>query len=526
MQELHERVVTLYRAANRMDELATYCRDQIARAPEQRSFRTLLADVLATTGKTDEAKGVMAEAVERFPTDSGLSQKRVQLLEKLGDIDGASSEFQRAIAGSPEDHELYVDYGQFLANNRRTDAARNQWRHVLGTRISDAALAMRLAGLFEACGLVDDAAEAYERAISVNPKLGDAYTALASLHRARNEPEKADGALDRMWEASKDDAGALTALAAALHNTGKIDRAPEVISRACELQLDQTRLQEARSDLLVQAGRLEDALAVRRGAIDRYTNPIQQAEAVATLVSMHATAGTLGALKEREVARQATGKGDAVSLLILAEAADAERKLTEVRMHIDAMLALDPGNERALQKLARVQDAVSDIDGATATYRRLIERFPARARRYYEATVDLKLRFNDRGGAIETLEAPAKLDPASAATQSAVAEQLVRMGEWDRALGYFGTALKLQPGRHETRLGMGKALVATGRLEEALREFRTLASQRSDTDRAVEGLALMYDTASQLGKVEDVVDELQNRLECTHARHLSAARCR
>src|SRR6185436_15864407 len=109
----------LYRASKRLEDLAAYCRSQIQRAPEQTAMRILLADVQAAMGQTDAAKQTLAEAVELFPADATLSQKRVEFLERASDIEGASTEYQRIIGRHPEDAELYITYGQFLASNRQ-----------------------------------------------------------------------------------------------------------------------------------------------------------------------------------------------------------------------------------------------------------------------------------------------------------------------------------------------------------------------------------------------------------------------
>lgn len=513
VRELQDKIVALYRAGNRLEDLATYCRAQIERAPEQTAMRVLLADVQAALGKPDEGKKTLERAVELFPKDLALSQKRVEYLERLGDIDGVSAEYQRAIGQHGDDSELYISYGQFLAANRQVEGARNQWQHVLGTKLSDATLAVRLGALFEAYDLYDDAAGAYERAITVAPKQTEGYLALSRMHRVRGETDKAATALTRMGEANPDDGTMQGARAQALRDLGQLEDALAAITRACELMPDQVRFQQIRSELLAQNGKLDEALEARRVIIDKITNPIQQAEAIGTLVSMHVTADKLGALKAREEARLKDTPGSVVALLVLARIADSERDFPGVKTRLDAVLQAEPGNEMALTQLAKLQDATGDIDGAVATYTRLIERTPARARQFYEAIVDLKLRYGDRAGAVATLELMAKNDPASAATLGSVADQMVRMGDAERAIPYFEKALAVQPDRHETRLDYGKALFDAGRVEDAMAVYRVVATQRSDTDRAAEALGRLHDAASQLGRLEDLMDELQQQVE-------------
>jgi tetratricopeptide (TPR) repeat protein len=512
-KDLHERIVSLYRAANRLEDLATYSAAQIKRSPEQTAMRVLLADVQAAMGKPDLGKQTLAEAVELFPKDLPLSQKRVEFLERLGDIEGVSDEYQRIIGQHPSDSELYIAYGQSLAANRRVEAARNQWRHVLNTRVEDASLAVRLGALFEAYELYDDAAEAYERAITAAPKQPDAYTALSRLWLGRGMRRRPSPRWTGWARPTRRMRPRRPPWPQALRSLGKASEALDAITRASDIAPDQVRYQQIKSELLIQNGRLEEALDVRRAMIDKITNPVQQAEAIGTLVAMYASADKLVALKEQEEKRLAAKPQDIPALLVLARAADTQRDFPGMRARLDAILAIDPGHETALQQLAKLQDATGDINAAVETYTRLIQRTPARARQYYEATVDLKLRYADRSGAIETLQSMADGDPASAAVQSAVADQLVRMGDPERALKYFERALQVQPDRHETRLEFGKALVDAGRLEDALTAFRAVGTQRADTDRAFEAIGRMHDTALRLGRLEELIDELQQLVE-------------
>lgn len=512
-KELHERVVTLYRATNRLSDLVDYCNAQIKRAPEQTSMRVLLADVQAALGKPDDGKKTLADAVALFPKDLPLSLKRIEFLERAGDAPAIADEYQRIIGHHPADAELYISYGQFLAGNHQVEGARGQWRHVLDTKVEDATLAQRLGALFEAYELSEDAAAAYERAIAVSPRQPEGYLALSRMWTLRAEPEKAAAALDRLGTANPNDAAVQAALAQALRNLGKPDAALAAIDRACEIAPTQVKYPQMKADLLVQAGQLEQALAVRRDLVDKLTSPVQQVEAIATLVSMHASAGTLPKLIDQEKQRLTTKPNDVNSLLILARAADAQRDFAAMRGSIDQLLKVDPANETGLKQLAKLQDATGDIDAAVATYTKLIQLHPNRARPFYEAMVDVKLRYSDRAGAVATLENLAKSDPASVATQSAVAEQLVRMQESDRALPYFDKALSSQPDRHESRLEYGKALLASGRLEDAAAAFKAVALQRTDTDRAAEALGRLHDVVLQLGTLEDLIDDLHKQVE-------------
>src|SRR5205823_5177897 len=133
-------------------------------------------------------------------------------------------------------------------------------------------------------------------------------------------------------------------------------------------------------------------------------------------------------------------------------------------------------------------EAMGDTDSAVEAYRRLSEMCPARARQYYQAIADMKLRYNDKAGAIETFEKMVQSSPGNATVLKSVAEQLVRMQEYDKAIKLYEQSLKIQPDLAEVRLAYGKALFEAGRLDDALTEFKKTALQRTDRDSAIDAM--------------------------------------
>ncbi len=512
-QELHERIVALYRASGRLEDLVKYCRSQLERSPEQTGMRVLLADVLAASGDNDGARRTLDEAVQLFPKDRMLSERRVQFLERVGDAAAAAAEYERIIAQQPDDVELYIAYGQFLANNKQLEAARNQWKHVLKSDLADATLAHRLGSLFEPYELLDDAVECYERAIQLSPNRGETYAALARLWFVRGDKDKTLATLKRMSEAAPQDASHQAAVCHVAAGLGLTDEALAAITKACELAPQQADYQTNRADLLVQAGRLDEALSVRRVALGLLTQPGQLAQAANVLVSMHASANKLDSLKAAEQKRVEDDPKDSISLLLLARAADFERNFVEARQWLNRLLELDPAHEEARHQLARLLEATGDVDGAVDAYRKLIDLHPARARQWYQAVADLKIRDDDKAGAVETFERIVQTSPDNATVLKDVAEQLARMGEQEKAIERYEQSLRLQPDRHEIRLDYAGVLNEAGRLEDALAAYKTVALQRTDRDSAMEAMSKLHEVAARIGALDDLLDELAAQVE-------------
>lgn len=512
-QELHERIVALYRQSGRLDDLVKYCRDQLARRPEQTGVRVLLADVLAASGDNDAARKTLDEAVQLFPKDRTLSDKRVQLFERIGDSAAAASEYERVISQTPDDADLYVAYGQFLANNKQLDAARNQWKHVLNSELADATLAHRLGALFEPYEMLDDAVECYERAIKLSPARTESYAALARLWFVRGEKEKTIASLKRMAEAAAGDPANHAAVAQVAGGLGLIDEALAAIEKACELQPNSAEFQSNRADLLVQAGRVEDSLKVRRDTLMLLTAPGQLAQSAQVLVSMYGSAGKLDALKAAEKTRVDADAKDTVALLLLARAADFERDFVSAKNWLTKLLEVDATSEEGRHQFARLLEATGDIDGAVNAYRKLIDLHPARARQWYQAIADMRLRYADKAGAIDTFAKIVQTSPGNATVLKDVAEQLAKMGELEKSIDHYEQSLRIQGDRHDIRLAYGNVLADAGRLEDAMAAYRTVAMQKTDRDSANDAMGKLHDVAGRLGALDELIDNLQAQVE-------------
>ncbi|MEX2288058.1 MAG: tetratricopeptide repeat protein [Planctomycetaceae bacterium] len=512
-QELHDRVVKLYRASGRTDELIQYCRDQIKQKPEQTAMRSLLADVLVAADQADEAKAVLAEAVRLFPRDRALSETRVEVLERTKDLEGVSEEYERIIVQFPDEIEPYVSYGRFLARNQKLENARNQWKHVLAAKVATAELADRLGAMFEQYELYDDAVECYRRAIGLEPKRPESYIALSQLWFGRGDRDQAVAALDEMAAANPDDATMLARLSESLQRLSLPEKALEAVTKACTLEPEQYRYQSARADLLAQTGAVDESLSVRRQAIDLIKNPEQQIQAISILVNMHHTARKLAPLQQSESAGLTNDPHNPVRLLILAMAADLGRDFVAARTHLETLLREQPGHLEAHMQLARLLEASGEVDAAVRQYRAIIELAPARSRACYQAIAELKLRYSDHAGALETFEELAQSAPDNATVLRLVAEQLMRLEDTDKALRYFQKSVELRPDDSQGRLQYARALKETGQRENALKEFKQIALQVDDLASAGEATVLLYETAGQLGEIQTLLDELKGRVD-------------
>jgi Tfp pilus assembly protein PilF len=124
---------------------------------------------------------------------------------------------------------------------------------------------------------------------------------------------------------------------------------------------------------------------------------------------------------------------------------DYARQLTRVGRHdeaaalLDSVVAAEPENLRAIRALARVREALNDLAGAFALYRRALELAPDQGGLYGEFASFLNRQ------AQNIAQQGAELDPSSAVVAKTHGVALSRTGRFDEAVEALERAAELDP---------------------------------------------------------------------------------
>ncbi len=82
--------------------------------PTDRDARTYLVEAYASTGKTDQARKVLADALQRNAKDVDALLERSKLEIHFGDTDGAAADLRRVLNFRPDSAEAHVGLAQSL----------------------------------------------------------------------------------------------------------------------------------------------------------------------------------------------------------------------------------------------------------------------------------------------------------------------------------------------------------------------------------------------------------------------------
>jgi Flp pilus assembly protein TadD len=174
--------------------------------PHDAPMLEALAAVEVDEGRPDAAESLLRAALELAP-ESGAAHNQLGLVRKrAGALAEAEEHFQRAIELAPRDGSAYVNLANMLLDGQRERARAAELLRVAVTLLPRNAPALNsLAVALKGIGQLDEARDAYKRAIALRPTAAAFHHNLGLLHLqegmdTRKPKEEAAGARARARE--------------------------------------------------------------------------------------------------------------------------------------------------------------------------------------------------------------------------------------------------------------------------------------------------------------------------------------
>jgi predicted Zn-dependent protease len=505
-------------------------RRRMALLPDSPAPAFLLAELLARSGRSAEAKGTLEDLAAGAKAESVAHDAKAALARlalSQGDPAGARGLADAVLAKDPEHR--------------------------------DANLARAAAAL--AAGDAEEAIRSGRAALRQNPDWAPGLRLIAGAHLKKGEDELAAQALRKLLDAEPGDLEALGRLAGLLAARGELEQAAGLWGKAiaaagaeppaaglaarAAIRLEQRRWAEAEAEIdrlgrlpgqAATAALLEGRLELARGRPAEAREPLLEAvrlrpdavEPLAALAASHLAAGDAEAAVAAVRRRAAAAPDDAPAqhLLgeVLAQAGRAEEALVPLRKAVE----LRPGWVLPARTLGRLLLARGDADGADAVYASALAKTPddlgllmdraggllaagrvQAAIRAYEAVLARHpgedVAANNLAALIADHEAgdPARLRRAVELAQrfrgsdnpyllDTLGWALHRSGDVAQAATYLARATGLAPDVAAFQHHLGLALLAGGRKAEAAQALtRALAAPAPWPGRAEAEAALM-----------------------------------
>ncbi len=392
---------------------------------------------------------------------------------------------------------------------------------------SEVSLRLRLAMLYHANGLPEEAEQAYRQVIEMDSGSARAWYGVARLHQEAGAMEEAVAAGQRVIAIDPEYIPARRRLGAWLLELGRVDEAEQVLSEArsrepgnplndmglAKVMLQQGKFAEAvgllepvvrkfadlgYAQMLLASGyrgfpggeRMEEArLASARGA---GAIPPELDPWATELLSLRT--GYSGLLKESErllgMSTSGAGEGnideaerllnkarliqprDPIVLNNLARVYESRGKFERMRKVLLDTLRHDPDHYATHLNLSLAYEHLGNLGKARVHALRAVELNPSLGPAHWQLGRVLLLNNDREGGVAEIQEAMAR-GYGGVAVRLQLGQALGQLGRWTEAEGVLRESVRLYPDHAESRLWLGYALGYLGRFEEAFAEVRT-----------------------------------------------------
>jgi tetratricopeptide (TPR) repeat protein len=183
-------------------------------------------------------------------------------------------------------------------------------------------------------------------------------------------------------------------------------------------------------------------------------------------------------------------------------------RLHRALMLYDAVIALDPENEQALQLAGVASTKAQEYERAIEYLQRSAELSPHSA----EVLNSLGMALYPAGRheeAIASFERALSLNPGNAKVANNLGNAHFNRENIEAARSAFETALRIKPDYVEARSNLGHCLVIDGKPEKAVRQFELVLSQHPTYQHAIEGL---LSALKALERYEDIVTQRRSLL--------------
>jgi len=430
----------------------------------------ILASILGASGSArpgpvdapeagDEARE--RKVMERFLAVLEKAPRRGTALDRVygyhverGSLDGFAKTYRDRVAADPADGASWLLLGLVEAQRGRDAAAVEALRKAEATRPDDPMPPYYLGQALVLVGQPDEAAGAFERALSRKPTradLLDIYQALGRVHQRARRNDRALAVWDRLERAFPDDPRVQEQIAHALADEGQ--DAPALAR--FEALAKGTRDKFRQVQFAIEAAELK----VRLG---------QSAEALADFETL-------------------LGKLDPESWL----SREVRRKVEEVFLRTDDLAGLAAYYERWIQKTPDDVEAMARLGRSLASQGRAAE-----ARKWLDQAV--------------------KLAPSRRELRTALIEQLVQDRQFTQAAAQYEALARAEPNNPDVVRDWGRMLLRDTSRPEADRKVAAAKVWRRlapDDARDAVAVAQAADLFRQAGLTDDAIDLYDRAIE-------------
>lgn len=509
-RELEQRIVSVYRQDDRLEELVEEWEDDWSR-PSERQLN-LLASLYDELGREDDAIDAYRRALERNSRSVDTRMALIRVLERRGDMDDALEQYERLVRADRNDASMrfrLVDVHRRLGNRDEAvdvlDDMADDFRdrpHVL-IDIAERYLRFRER---------DKALDAYERLVRIDPDEPDNYIALGEFHFMEERRSEAERTWQNILDVVDDEAEAHAILGRVYGDHGLLEEAILEMEEARRVEPENNAYLRELAQYYEDAQQLPDSLALWSELLERSEQSHISGESREAIIRIYSALGQLqdmvASFRERfdaEPREVQAGYLLADALVELDNDGRAETVFVE-------LLELDESDLIALLGLERVYTRTHRHRDAIEILLRIAENHPQRAREYYHRLAEVSLRLYDDDEAIRFAQLAVELNPNDAEAHARLGEIYRQMQRLDDAVLAYRQALLLDPRAFGHYFDLAEIFLATNRALEADELYQHVLAEAGDEVYILRAGRRSIQINQATGTLEEIVGLLEPNL--------------
>jgi tetratricopeptide (TPR) repeat protein len=517
---------------------------RLQRALELDNQRTdasiLLARCFLATGKLEEAERTLLASAERDATPRSL-YALAQLYMALRDAEKAEDVLLQVVDKFPEQALHDLNLARFYIQQGRFEDAEQELLRGVEKAPDQPAYYATLAAFYLGRAQPDKAEEILRKAVEAAPDRVEPRLALGRFWAAKGDTEKALDMLEKAREQHPDDLRPYREIIRIYYDQGRSEEALAEIQTVLGKSKKDAYARLMKARILARNRQYRESLEILMPLIKDEPN---LAEAYFVKSMCHVSLG------EENLARDALGKtlelapAHPRANMMMAEFLLRDGDTAGARQRCEEAIRRTPRDIRAHMLLGRIALTEKDADAAEKAFLRVKELEPANPAGYM-ALGALYRSENRLDEALKEYEAAWKAAPGSFPVARSIVLVHTLKGDYDKALAFcdenlaqseqpelkaahlalkaavsltkrdlaqaeslYREALKFSPDWPTPYLHLARIYTATGRLDEAIRNFEAVAAKQPKFVGALMSLGVLYQIKGEPRKAEEYYERI------------------
>ncbi|MFN8392594.1 MAG: tetratricopeptide repeat protein [Bdellovibrionota bacterium] len=468
------------------------------------TLRKSLAQLYVRMGRVDDALNEVDKALHEEPDDVELLQLRAGILAAKKETNAAIETYRRIISLSPPEHEdSYVLIASLYAQTNNINAAKDVLKELVQKNPRSFFGFYYLGRMSEASGDAAAAEQNYKKALSINSDADGVNLDLARVYGAQKRFPEAIELCRKVVADNPRNVAARNLLAQLLIGDNKVDKALQEYEAVGQLEQDPTDTRLKIALIKLQRRDLNGAVTDLNLILAQHP---ESAAAHYYLSSAYAGLKRVNDALAEIQKISATDEYFVESRVLGAFMLQQEKRAADGAKFLEEALAAKKDDPKLLSLLATLQHEAGQTDKAVQTTRTLLSVEPDKDRNYFSLGVFLDEQ-GKKGEAIDAMRKAVELNPKNANALNYLGYTLVEQKQsLEEAESLIRRALEIEKENGYFLDSLGWLYYSQGRYKEAVHELEHAVKSVPNDAVILEHYALALIKTNNAKKAKEIVE--------------------